>query len=376
MWSSKTSPDSCAVDPSSTPAIDAYAAGLIDGEGCIYVDKKHTLRIDVGVSEKGMPMLNWLQANYGGTIRQTRKVSEKWEAAFCWLLLADKAAAMLERLLPYLQLKTEQARLGIVMRTVRSELVRTPTGRVRWSEQGRERAAEIRSSIMALNRKGPTTTPTLAGDVIAQRAGAHWVTSQLNLLSEAGSTSFSETWPRAGMTRSGTAYRLRPLAPLTGGIGSGSLPTPKATDADRGGRGDLLQIARGNQSPSGHFKTWPTPHGICQPGPRRPGPSGNELGRAVNERETWGTPTARDWKDTGDMTNVPENGPLGRQVLNRQEWRTPQARDGDQRGPSDPQKRVEQGHSVSLHDQVGGSLNPTWVEWLMGFPLGWTDCGA
>ena len=25
---------------------------------------------------------------------------------------------------------------------------------------------------------------------------------------------------------------------------------------------------------------------------------------------------------------------------------------------------------------VGGQLNPTWVEWLMGFPLGWTDCVA
>ena len=25
---------------------------------------------------------------------------------------------------------------------------------------------------------------------------------------------------------------------------------------------------------------------------------------------------------------------------------------------------------------VGGSLNPTWVEWLMGWPLGWTDCAA
>ena len=24
----------------------------------------------------------------------------------------------------------------------------------------------------------------------------------------------------------------------------------------------------------------------------------------------------------------------------------------------------------------GGQLNPTWVEWLMGFPLGWTDLSA
>jgi hypothetical protein len=22
---------------------------------------------------------------------------------------------------------------------------------------------------------------------------------------------------------------------------------------------------------------------------------------------------------------------------------------------------------------IGGKLNPTWVEWLMGWPLGWTD---
>jgi len=26
-----------------------------------------------------------------------------------------------------------------------------------------------------------------------------------------------------------------------------------------------------------------------------------------------------------------------------------------------------------LSYQVGGQLNPTWVEWLMGFPVGWTD---
>jgi hypothetical protein len=27
----------------------------------------------------------------------------------------------------------------------------------------------------------------------------------------------------------------------------------------------------------------------------------------------------------------------------------------------------------NLNVVIGGSLNPTWVEWLMGFPLGWTD---
>lgn len=24
----------------------------------------------------------------------------------------------------------------------------------------------------------------------------------------------------------------------------------------------------------------------------------------------------------------------------------------------------------------GGQLNPTWVEWLMGYPIGWTDLNA
>lgn len=27
---------------------------------------------------------------------------------------------------------------------------------------------------------------------------------------------------------------------------------------------------------------------------------------------------------------------------------------------------------TALSTQIGGQLNPTWVEWLMGFPLGWT----
>ena len=30
----------------------------------------------------------------------------------------------------------------------------------------------------------------------------------------------------------------------------------------------------------------------------------------------------------------------------------------------------------SLQTDVAGQLNPTWVEWLMGFPIGWTDLNA
>lgn len=29
-----------------------------------------------------------------------------------------------------------------------------------------------------------------------------------------------------------------------------------------------------------------------------------------------------------------------------------------------------------LSETIGGSLNPTWVEWLMGFLLGWTELDA
>lgn len=60
-------------------------------------------------------------------------------------------------------------------------------------------------------------------------------------------------------------------------------------------------------------------------------------------------------------------------------WPTPQASDNRDRGNlSSPaiKRRAEKGKQLMLSQVVSdqnGRLNPTWVEWLMGWPLGWTD---
>ena len=59
---------------------------------------------------------------------------------------------------------------------------------------------------------------------------------------------------------------------------------------------------------------------------------------------------------------------------------TPTCNDAKNSNP--PSQRKENGrHSDQLPVPVwgnvvaGGSLNPDWVEWLMGLPIGWTDIG-
>lgn len=129
----------------------------------------------------------------------------------------------------------------------------------------------------------------------------------------------------------------------------------------------------------------------------------------------WGTPTARDWKDgAADLTNVPENCLLGRMAAN---WSTPRASDGegglDQSrerrnagGPNLLEMAIGSGplsmselspangmscrglpptslasflldHPISTvgeeSSHIRRTLNPLFVEWLMGWPPGLTS---
>ena len=66
-------------------------------------------------------------------------------------------------------------------------------------------------------------------------------------------------------------------------------------------------------------------------------------------------------------------------IVGRRIFPTPQASDNRDRGnlsSGATQRRVEKGKQISLSQSVShtsGALNPTWVEWLMGWPLEWTD---
>jgi hypothetical protein len=77
-----------------------------------------------------------------------------------------------------------------------------------------------------------------------------------------------------------------------------------------------------------------------------------------------------EWSGTGP--------PIG-YITKEKMFPTPQASDNRDRGNmSNPsiQRRVAKGKQIMLSqsvDQNSGQLNPTWVEWLMGWPLGWTD---
>jgi hypothetical protein len=47
----------------------------------------------------------------------------------------------------------------------------------------------------------------------------------------------------------------------------------------------------------------------------------------------------------------------------------PTTQDASNNGPASQQER----NTKPLNAEVGGPLNPDWVEWLMGWPIGWTD---
>ena len=132
-----------------------------------------------------------------------------------------------------------------------------------------------------------------------------------------------ETLPPSGMTQSGMLYQLHQLARLTDEIGSLLLPTPTTQEVEHP-EAELTNTGRRLS------KDKTTSH---------------SLGLA-DIVQTWPTMTANGMGSSGH-----------RKLL-------------DKRVSSG---LITQDEKRQMSAGNGGRLNPEWVEWLMGFPTGWTD---
>jgi len=147
---------------------------------------------------------------------------------------------------------------------------------------------------------------------------------------DGSSEQFSEPWPRAGMMRNGILYRRHPSGLAIDAIESSLsgtypireiVPTPSVADA----KGRKYQYAHGDHNQKtlclpGYVVMFPTPRGGTEGVGMCEGTGAfNQLDRLLED---------------GIIT------------------------------PSE---------CSAMKAGNGGTLNPNWVEWLMGFPPGWTD---
>lgn len=152
-------------------------------------------------------------------------------------------------------------------------------------------------------------------------------TVQCSLLED--STQFSVTLPKWGLMQNGDVFQQPKSEQITKGIESGlsqkTWPTPDANMAARGTQENWTKTR-----PSGHQAQY-------------------TINQAVRDSlKMWPTPSSRDHKG-GYQGGRIRNGKVSRDTLDV----TVQFTDNK--------------------EKTGGQLNPTWVEWLMGWPLGWTD---
>ena len=101
----------------------------------------------------------------------------------------------------------------------------------------------------------------------------------------------------------------------------------------------------------------------------------NNLSETVQavQRGMWPTPTAVEWKGRGP--NSKQQG-LAEQA---KMWPTPRSSEHKDCGPVGSKSHTHMLDRKYLcaatkeSDRPTGKLNPQWVEWLMGYPIGWTD---
>jgi len=181
----------------------------------------------------------------------------------------------------------------------------------------------------------------------------------------------SLTLPRWGLMRNGELSERTTPEHLTSETESGYWPTPQ------------VGMIRGeNYTLETSFKHWQEGRQV-------------HLSQVVRDQRMWPTPSANNYEQT-DLDKLLErreriksqgingNGfglTLANAVLieERKTWATPRKSDFKSCGPVGSKSHHHMTEKqylcaqVKEEDQPTGHLNPDWTEWLMGWPIGWTD---
>ena len=158
------------------------------------------------------------------------------------------------------------------------------------------------------------------------------------------------------MMLNGVCWELPMSEPPISGKGGGLWPSPRVCDNEGGPTRDAKFDGKSWYRENKKGVRW-----------------GVKLKDAVAVSQTWPTPRAQDGP----------HGPARDSFGDKVRWPTPASRDYRNPHAKDSiafQQRQENPRGVNLVEEmqrrqegIGGQLNPDWVEWLMGWPIGWTD---
>jgi len=188
-----------------------------------------------------------------------------------------------------------------------------------------------------------------------------WKTHQCSLVGDL--EEYSETWPQWGLMRDGECWEQQTLERTIRGTGYGLLPngednfhTPNTTGLD-GGSNSRKALKKRQMIPTPTSSMMP-----CE-------------GTVRIMRKAW---------ESGEFTLEEASAIAGKDMRKSQGkvpmWPTPVCQDSRHAttrhlDPKNHYWKSNLGEVVMSLEQpnIGGRLNPTWVEWLMGWPLEWTD---
>jgi len=164
------------------------------------------------------------------------------------------------------------------------------------------------------------------------------------------STPCSPILPSWGSMLDGAVYELPMLERLTSETDGGAWPSPRVSDITAG----RILNEDGNRTNRAGTMTF---------------------GANLADTVMWRTRAASDSILAGNSVNANlRRIEIGKQISLAAQvkmWPTPQASDTKARRKSDSWKGDDLPSKVHAAG-TAGSLNPTWVEWLMGWPLAWT----